>query len=268
MSRARTITPRCQVASATKAAPSVGRDDQHVVAEAGPSQQFKTLNMETLMKRILVAAVALTALGVAAPAFASQSEVSSTITVNAENPAKCDISATSATVTLASDSISDANGMLSGGFKGAVVNALNQNGLSAWCTGAHNRVVVSRSALQTGDGTQDGDQFAKAVIYDVILSMNGAQRDSAPTDANLVDGTEDGATNDNGPNVKIGAFGPTGAGSAMVFSYEDSAGDPTAVSNGQGTGELNRGAYNPISGFRLVAGTYTGTVTIAITPGL
>jgi len=67
-----------------------------------------------------------------------------------------------------------------------------------------------------------------------------------------------------GNGLTVSRFGPDGSGAQVSF-----------VNEGAGSEAVTNGAYNgPARSFfngdssRLVAGTYTGTVTITLTPGV
>ena len=172
------------------------------------------------------------------------------------------------TVTLTTNSISDANGFVNPSLASAVAGALNGAGVTAWCTGNHNAVVLSRTALTTGGGA-DVNGFAGGAIYDLWITIPGAL--STNTGSDLVDGTSDGAGN--GPGAGVGSsyyvssFGPSGPGVAVVFAQEGGTGNVRAVSNASPTSEAANATFTN-SNARLVAGQYSGTVTLTLTPGL
>lgn len=220
------------------------------------------------MKKILMAATAVAAIGIAAPAFAQDTTGPqvTTFNINANNPPKCKLNADNTTVTLANDSISNDGGRARNNIGNKVAQGLNGLGVKAWCTGARNSIVLTRSALATGNGDAV-DGFNQAVIYDITLDIADANRVDGyrPTE-----GSSDGPGN--GPGVGVGSatpighFGPTGAGSAVHFENEGSSTSEGVTSDNGG--EAARSAYSGLeNNARLTAGTYTGTVTVTLTPG-
>jgi hypothetical protein len=220
------------------------------------------------MKRILIAAVSLAALGAAGSAFAAPSH--QTIHIRARNPAQCNITASTNVVTLPTNSMSDATGHVQTSLATSVATALNGAGVYAWCTGSHNGVNLSRTALITGAGATNNG-FAEGAIYDIAINIGsgvgGATRYDAVTP---LEGSSDGIGN--GPGVGAGSytsvtsFGPAGPGELVTFLAEGS-GNVNAVTNGLAGGQ------GPTSGFttttnRLLAGPYHGTATVTLTPGV
>lgn len=221
------------------------------------------------MKKFLMASVAIAACAVAAPAFADDNTGTQTanITVEGHNVPKCNLNKDSGDVDLGSYDLTGDNGKAKTNLGQKVADGLNALNLKAWCTGGHNSVVVSRSALTTGDGNQTATGFNQAIIYDVDMNIANATRNGSP----FFDGTSDGAGN--GPGIGAGsglvvpAFGPTGAGEAITFVPEPAFPTSEAASNGQAGVEAARASY-ATDDARLVAGDYTGTVTVTIIPGL
>jgi hypothetical protein len=218
------------------------------------------------MKFVLITTTAMAALSVS-PALAAGGPTSTqttVFTVNGSTPAKCKINADNTSVSL-TDDLTDDQGRVNANVASKVVAGLNALGVKAWCTGGANSVVLSRSTLNNGDGSaQDG--FNRAIAYDLEMDIADAKRAGG---ASLNEGTSDGPGN--GPGAGAGAgqavshFGPTGAGSAVAFRQEPGT-TVAAVTNGSAT-ETPRSTYTE-SDARLVAGNYTGTVTMTITPGL
>lgn len=214
------------------------------------------------MKKILLtAAVAV----LAGPAFAqsTQGVQTETWTINGDNPAKCQISTSSNTVDLPADSISNDQGRARGNLGQRIAAGLNGTNPRAWCTGARNSVVLTRTPLTTGDGAVNNG-FNQAVIYDIAVDVQDAERVDG---FRPIEATSDGPGN--GPGVGVGAstpvgnFGPTGAGSRLDFSNETGS---TSEATTNGTGDGDRSNY-PGNNARLTAGTYSGQVVLTITPG-
>jgi hypothetical protein len=223
------------------------------------------------MKRFLLAAASLATLAVAAPAFAVEgpsNNLSTTITINGTNPPQCNVSATSTTVSVSTNSISTTDGTVNPAVADAVATALNGAGVAAWCTGNTNAVVLSRTALTTNGGT-DINGFAAGVRYDLWMTISDAL--STNTGSSLVDGTSDGAGNGPGAGVgsayHVSSFGPTGTGTPVVFSAQDGNGHVSAVSNANPANDGDDSTFTTSSA-RLVAGAYTGSVTLTLSPGL
>ncbi|SMF64939.1 hypothetical protein [Allosphingosinicella indica] len=161
------------------------------------------------MKKILLtAAVAV----LAGPAFAQSTQGPQTQTwdINGDNPPKCQISTNSNSITLPADSISNDQGRARGNLGQRIAAGLNGTNPRAWCTGARNSVVLTRTPLTTGDGSVNNG-FNQAVIYDIAVDVQDAQRVDG---FRPIEGSSDGPGN--GPGVGVGAstpvsnFGATG----------------------------------------------------------
>lgn len=218
------------------------------------------------MKKFLVAASVLAA-AVSTPAWAdgnNRNTDTETFTLRANNPAKCNLEAADYTLRIAGNSISDNDGFASGGVSAAVATELNTAGVTAWCTGASNTLQMYRNAFVTDTGIKGTDGFNRAVIYDVTLNIADATRTDGFTPT---EGTSDGKGNGPGlgagSGTTVGRFGPTGAGSAVVFAAEGGA--STAVTDGNSTGAL--GSFTTDTN-RLIAGQYVSSLTIELTPGV
>ena len=222
------------------------------------------------MRKIILAATAIATLTVASPALADGDNLSTdteTYTINAVNPPKCNIVTESQTYNLGANQVSDNDGFASDSLDDAVASLLTSANITAWCTGNANALAMSRSALTTGDG-QTTNGFNQAVVYDIQVNIADLQRAGGGA---VDEGTSDGPGN--GPGVGVGAavpitrFGPTGAGSLLTFVSEPGS-TVDGVGNGSNSAEAPRAAYAANDSARLVAGTYTGTVTLTLTPGL
>ena len=184
--------------------------------------------------------------------------------LRANNPAKCNLEAADYTLRIAGNSISDNNGFARTTVSAAVANEMNGAGVTAWCTGSTNIINMYRTAFTTDDGVQGSDGFNKAVVYDVAMDIADATR--TPGNTHPTEGTSDGKGN--GPGIGAGSgiavsrFGPSGPGSAVTFTAEDTS---EAVSDGVTPAD---GARSDFAGNtnRLVAGQYESTLTIEITP--
>ena len=220
------------------------------------------------MKKILLATAAIATLGIATPALADGDNMSTdttVFTINANNPAKCNLTAGQTNLTLANNRISDNDGFALATVSQDVATALTNAGVYAWCTGASNTLQMYRTALVNGDGAQTTDGFNKSVIYDVTMAVSGATRSDG---FSPLEGTSDGQGNGIGlglgGGITLSHFGPSGVGSAVTFAAE---------SNSNASNIGNAGAAGPRTAFpsdpnRLVAGAYTSTLTIELTPGV
>lgn len=214
------------------------------------------------MKKILALSVALGALAVAAPAAAQEagptSTQSTTFEIEGSTPAKCQINAETTTVSLESDLTND-QGRARGNIGDRIASGLNALGIKAWCTGNSNTVGLGRTALTLEGGTgAPVDGFNTAIIYDLLMTIDGAER----LDGGNQEGSEDGLNSE--ANPQFTHFGPNGAGASVDFTDGFTASEATSSST---AGEAPRSEYSP-SNARLIAGDYSGTVTLQITPGL
>ena len=221
------------------------------------------------MKKLLIAATALTVM-TATPALAdgnNRNTDTESFTIRANNPAKCNLEAADYTLRLPGNSISDNDGFARTTVSDAAANALNGAGVTAWCTGSSNKLQMYRTGFVLDDesnGAQTSDNFSRTVAYDVNIAIAGAKRSD---NTNPIEGTSDGQGN--GPGVGVGSaltvsrFGPTGAGAVATFTAESTS---NASSTNGGTGA--RTTFANSQGTRLVAGGYTSTVTVELTPGV
>ena len=218
------------------------------------------------MKKYLFAATMLAA-AVSSPAFAdgnNRNTDTETFTLRANNPAKCNLEASDYTLRIAGNSISNNDGFALTTVSAAVADAMNTAGVFAWCTGANNTLQMYRTAFITDGGIKGEDGFNRAVVYDVTMNIDDALRTDglSPTE-----GTSDG--NGNGPGIgigsglKVGRFGPLGAGSQVDFAAELPS---EAVDNGNSNGDRDDDFNGDPA--RLVAGQYVSSLTIELTPGV
>ena len=218
------------------------------------------------MKNIAILAGA-AAMMLSAPAFAANPQA---IIVNGSVTPLCAINATTAVVSVSNQLADSATGFARLNVAADVATALNTAGITAWCTGATNGVVLSRTALTKGNGLVDGSGFANGVVYDLDLTIPGAIRaDSVAPGGVKFEGTSDGAGN--GPGVGLGSFtsvdsfGATGSGAPVTFSTEGSS-TSGAITVNNVSGATSGFTVNNAN--RLAAGAYTSTVTLTLTPGV
>jgi hypothetical protein len=219
------------------------------------------------MKKYLFAATMLAA-AVSSPAFAdgnNRGTDTETFTLRANNPAKCNLSASDYTLNIGGNEISDNNGFARPTVSSEVADAMNGANVKAWCTGASNKLQMYRTAFVTDTGNKEADGFNRAVIYDVWMRIAGALRSDLQ---DPIEGTSDGE--DNGPGIGVGAgltvgrFGPTAAAAAVTFTAD---GTSNAVSNGTTGGTQARSVFTGDTN-RLIAGQYVSSLTIELTPGV
>jgi hypothetical protein len=217
------------------------------------------------MKRHLAAAATL-AVMTSAPAFAdgnNRATDTEIFTLNAGNPAKCNLEATTYTLNLDANVISSDDGFALATVSSAVANKMNEANVTAWCTGARNTLQMYRTAFVTDGGIKGSDGFNRAVVYDVTMNIADAVRSDGFTP---IEGTSDGQGNGpgvgSGAGITVGRFGATGAGSPVVFAAERNS---EAVTNGNSTSA--RGNFTADAN-RLIAGQYVSTLTIELTPGV
>lgn len=221
------------------------------------------------MKKLLFATAAIGTVMTATPALAdgnNRGTDTEVFQLRANNPAKCNLEAADYTLALPGNSISDNDGFARSTVSATVAAELTAAGVTAWCTGNNNTLNMYRTAFTTGEGgDQTADGFNQTVAYDIAISIAGAVRNDgiAP-----IEGTSDGEGN--GPGVgegpgaglTVSRFGPTGDGAPVTFTPELPS---FAASNNAGTGARDDFTADP---GRLVAGRYTSSVTIELTPGL
>lgn len=217
------------------------------------------------MKKYLVAAATFVAI-TSAPAFAdgnNRSTDTEIFTINATNPAKCNLEATTYTLNLDTNALSNDEGFALATVSSSVANKMNQANVTAWCTGAKNTLQMYRTAFVTDGGVKGIDGFNRAVVYDVNMNIAGAVRSDGFTPT---EGTSDGQGNGpgvgSGAGITVGRFGATGTGAQVVFSAELNS---EAVTNGNSTAA--RGNFTADAN-RLIAGQYISTLTIELTPGV
>ena len=218
------------------------------------------------MKNIAILAAA-AAVMMSGSAFAA----TQSIVVNGAVTPQCAITATATTVTIAAANLADTDGYARLNVGSDVALALNGAGIQAWCTGATNGVVLSRTALLKGAGTVDASGFANGIAYDIAVKIPGALRgDGLDGSATGIEGTSDGAGF--GPGVGAGnasaavdSFGPTGSGVPVTFLNEGSS-TSGAITTLGGVGPT--GGFTVLNTNRLAAGNYTSTVTQTLTPGV
>lgn len=216
------------------------------------------------MKTYIITGLALAAISTGA--FAQES---ASVDINAAAQAKCVVSGQN---TVQLGELADGNGFVDASAQGRLVALLNATSTAAWCSGATgNKVVLSRTALvrANSNGELNANGFVTAVLYDVGIDI--ADANAVNAGYTYDEGTSDGA----GSGPAFAAFGGTGTNGAAITFVND-----TYTGNGSLGGEfkgVNLAGKSPddqgptdsftVSGNRLLAGTYAGTLTLTLTPG-
>lgn len=203
------------------------------------------------MKRIILAAS--TAIAFAATAGAASAAETATININAEVASKCGISASSSLISL--EDITGTDAKVRSNVTEEIASKLNQAKVIPFCNKAGSQVKVERAVLSlvgfSGTSTTTGG-YAQHVRYNLDTSINGL-----PLDSTSVAGAS---------NVGVPFGGHTSAGDAnthIKFVKAASQGDAVASSNGTSPVATN---WSSLTDRRLIAGNYTGYVTIELTP--
>lgn len=219
------------------------------------------------MKKIILATSALAALAVASPAMAGTDDPQLQLfVVNGKVTPRCDITAGTNVVTLDAESIADTQGFADAGLSGKIAAKLTALNTTAWCTGTKNAVNLTRTGLSNGIGTPVNG-FRRSVVYDINVNIAGATRLGGGA---VAEGTSDGLGN--GPGIGIGAgvpvsaFGPSGTGAAVTFTQEPGS-TVQAADFAVPSLQLKRSDFTTSTN-RLLAGNYTGLVSLIIIPGI
>jgi hypothetical protein len=155
-----------------------------------------------------------------------------------------------------------------------ILSGLSATNTTAWCSGV-SKVVLSRTPLvrQGTNGAVDTSGFVNAIGYDVQIVLTGATRTSPFAGYDDKEGSSDGA----GSGPTFNPFGPIGTGVVVNF-IADTWANPTGVFDTVAEPlnlSVSPGFDGPTGGLlgqvvpnttRLAAGTYTGTVTLTLTP--
>ncbi len=203
------------------------------------------------MKKVVLAATAIAALGVAGSANA---QVSQQVDINASVASKCGISAQQTTVTLGD--LTNAQAKVRGAVTQEIADALNGAKIIAFCNAPNSTVNVERSVLArdgaTGTGLVDGG-FAQFVRYNLDASINGLALDSTSTAGGSTVAARFGGHDSLSSAATHLHFAPAAASGAAVASSNGSS--PTATN------------WSSLTDRRLAAGNYTGYVNVTLTPG-
>jgi len=205
------------------------------------------------MKRILCAAVAMSAI-----AGAAQAQDSESIAINAEVGSKCGVYGNTLTVTLPQD-LTDANAMIRNGVTGEIATALNGARLIAFCNDIGNTVQVERAVLSNTDSsvTDNGGLasagFAHYVRYELDMSLNNAFLDSTTTaGASAAD--------------RFGGHNSLSS-SATWLQFAQASGGAAVPSSNAANQKFAASGWASLTDRRLAAGNYVGSVRVTVTPG-
>lgn len=203
------------------------------------------------MKRIIL--VASTAIALAATAGAASAAETAQININAEVASKCGISASSSLITL--DELTGADAKVRSNVTEEIATKLNQAKVIPFCNKGGSLVKVERAVLAVaspnGTSTTTGG-FAQFVRYNLDTSINGL-----PLDTTSVAGAS---------TVAQPFGGHTSAGDANThIKFEKAALNGTAVASSNGSSAVATN-WSSLTDRRLIAGSYSGYVTIELTP--
>lgn len=203
------------------------------------------------MKRIILAAS--TAIVFAATAGVASAEDTATININALVASKCGITASSSLITL--DELTGADAKVRSNVTEEIATKLNQAKVIPFCNKGGSQVKVERAVLAVanpnGTSTTTGG-FAQFVRYNLDTSINGVALDT---------------TSVAGPSTVAQPFGGhTSAGDANThIKFVKAAVDGTAVASSNGSSAVATN-WSSLTDRRLIAGTYSGYVTVELTP--
>lgn len=203
------------------------------------------------MKRIILAAS--TAIALAATAGAVSAAETTRIDINAQVASKCGISASSALITL--DELTGADAKVRSNVTEEIATKLNQAKVIPFCNKGGSQVKVERAVLAvaapSGTGTTTGG-FAQYVRYNLDTSIAGLALDTTSVaGASTVAQPFGGHTSASDANTHI--------------KFEKAALNGTAVASSNGSTAIATD-WSSLTDRRLIAGNYSGYVTIELTP--
>ncbi len=202
------------------------------------------------MKRSILAASAVAMFAVAGSA---QAATTANIAINAQVDSKCGISSTASSITLGD--LTDSNALVRDGVTEEIAQKLNAANVIAFCNNGGSKVEVKRAVLAPANTTGNGlaGDFAQYIRYNLDTSINGLALDS---------------TSVSGPSTVAQRFGghysASEAATHVVFTKAASAGAAVAAT---GDGDRTSTNWNGTTDRRMVAGNYSGYVSIELTPG-
>ena len=204
------------------------------------------------MKRIAIAAVS-------AVLFAgtASAQVSQDVEINGAVANKCGISAQSTSFTLAND-LTNSSAVVRAAVTDEIAAGLNNAKIVGFCNVGNSSVNVEREVLALNGSYANPGQlgtggFARFIRYNLDASINGLALDS---------------TSNAGASTVASPFGGhislSDTNTHIRFQTASSNGAAVASSNGSTPIATN---WSSLTDRRLLAGTYTGTVTVTLTPG-
>ena len=204
------------------------------------------------MKRIILAATS--AIALAATAGAASANETTTININAEVASKCGISTSSSVITL--DELTGADAKVRSNVTEEIATKLTAAKVIPFCNKAGSQVKVERAVLArlgaTGNQPTTGG-YAQFVRYNLDTSIAGLALDSTSVA---------GASQIAQP---FGGHDSSGdVNTHIKFTKAVNEGTAVASSNGSSAVAVN---WSSLTDRRLIAGSYTGYVTIELTPG-
>lgn len=203
------------------------------------------------MKNILIAAASVATIAFAGTASAQQASVD----INAAVASKCGISTQQSVITLGTD-LTDDQARVRGAVTQEIATALNGAQIVAFCNAPNSTVNVERGVLTrvgaTGTGLTDGG-FAQHVRYNLDTSINNLFLDSTSTAGGST------VANRFGGHISLSS-----TATHLRFDPATSAGTAVASTNGSSPTATN---WSSVTDRRLAAGSYTGFVTVTLTPG-
>ena len=186
--------------------------------------------------------------------------VGRSVEVQGRVDARCQLTLASAVQSIAVSMV-DGEGRINGAaFQSAIIGALNQAGLKGWCSGANNQLILTRTPFVTGADGNPVNGFARAVLFDVAVTVNAAS-------TSYTDATQDGPNS----GAVAGRFGPTGGGADFSFAAPATSGalvQPIAIIAANTTSQAATNSFTQLVNSRLVAGAYASSVTLEVRPGL
>ena len=190
------------------------------------------------MKRILLAAASIAAISSLAMADPTTSPLNASVTVNGSVAARCEFQGAEAingnhTVAIPEAAFLDLdNGQLQSALEAGIGGALT--GVTMWCNGAGTDVALSASPFGNTSANVNNANFADRVDYALSVGLQGV-----------------GSLNVNTATVAKGAFATQAFPNVGPFIGTPTVGFDIADSNKI-----------------LVAGNYSGTVALTVTPGI
>lgn len=202
------------------------------------------------MKRSILAATAVAAFALAGSAHAA---TSAQININAKVNSKCGISTQASSISL--EDLTDANAKVRSTVTEEIAQKLTDANVVAFCNNGGSTVKVERAVLAlqgaTGSGLAAGD-FAQFIRYNLDTSINGLALDSTSTP--------------NGSTVAQRFGGHDSLSStATHVQFAKATADGAAVASTNGASRTATD-WSSLTDRRMAAGTYTGYVSIELTP--